>query len=96
MAESGNVAVPPRRSFFKAFRPLLIWLLISGVLLGLYYSQKFLAETTVIFGVSLDGNRPDVAYTVTLNGKAYRSGERTMLGPKTLVIDGAEIEPIRE
>lgn len=94
MAESGNVAGRPRRSFYKAFRPLFTWLVISMALLLVYYHKRLSSGTTVIFTVAVSGETAKWTYSARLNGLNYRPGERTSIGSKKLRIEGLGLEPM--
>ena len=88
MAETGNLDARPRRSLLKAFRPLLIWLLVSVVLIGGYYYRKYSAKTVVVFRVTVEDQTPTVEITAKLDGTSYKSGQWTKSGSKTLVVTG--------
>jgi tetratricopeptide (TPR) repeat protein len=92
MADEGEKRLG-RNSGWKAYRPLLWWGIVVGLVAVWQAHRSQLAKTTLVFQTTIEGHSSAGRLEVRLDGLKFRSGDRTGIGWKRLSFEGPEAEP---
>jgi len=77
----------------RMLRPVYFWIAASSLLFLWRHHEIQARKATIQFTVSMEGRRGEIFHQVTLNGRPYRSGERSGVGWKKLVVQAQDAVP---